>query len=61
MGALPIRDFPDEEGLSTVARQERIIAPEGCSWVSFFLDGPTLSDDFLAKQGSQEQADRESF
>ena len=40
--------------------QERIIAPPGRSWDSFFLDGPTLSDDFLAERGSQEQSDRAS-
>jgi antitoxin VapB len=41
--------------------QERIIAPVGRSWDSFFLDGPTASDDFLADRGSQEQAEREAF
>jgi len=41
--------------------QERIIAPLGRSWDSFFLDGPLASDDFLAERGSQEQADRDSF
>ncbi len=41
--------------------QERIIAPLGRSWDSFFLDGPTVSDDFLAERGSQEQVDRENF
>jgi antitoxin VapB len=41
--------------------QERIIAPLGCSWDSFFLDGPTVSDDFLVERCSQKQADRESF
>ena len=41
--------------------QERIIAPLGRSWDSFFLDGPTVSDDFLADRESQEQAEREAF
>jgi antitoxin VapB len=41
--------------------QERIIAPVGRSWDSFFLDGPTVSDDFLADRESQEQAEREAF
>ncbi|MBM5816164.1 MAG: antitoxin [Cyanobacteria bacterium K_Offshore_surface_m2_239] len=41
--------------------QERIIAPLGSSWDSFFLDGPTVSDDFLAERDSQEQVDRETF
>ncbi|MFZ0407606.1 MAG: type II toxin-antitoxin system VapB family antitoxin [Cyanobium sp.] len=41
--------------------QERIIAPLGRSWDSFFLDGPTVSDDFLVDRASQEQAEREAF
>jgi antitoxin VapB len=41
--------------------QERIIAPVGRSWDSFFLDGHTVSDDFLADRESQEQAEREAF
>ena len=30
-----------------VKGQERIIAPLGQTWDSFFLDGPQVSDDFL--------------
>ncbi len=41
--------------------QERIIAPLGRSWDSFFLDGPRVSDDFLPERGSQEQADLDTF
>lgn len=41
--------------------QERIIAPAGRSWDSFFLDGPRASDDFLPERASQEQADRDTF
>jgi antitoxin VapB len=41
--------------------QERIIAPVGRSWDSFFLDGPKVSDDFLVDRASQEQAEREAF
>jgi antitoxin VapB len=41
--------------------QERIIAPLGRSWDSFFLDGPSVSADFLAERASQEQADRDTF
>ncbi|MCX5949645.1 MAG: type II toxin-antitoxin system VapB family antitoxin [Cyanobacteria bacterium] len=41
--------------------QERIIAPVGRSWDSFFLDGPTVSDDFLVDRAAQEQAEREAF
>jgi antitoxin VapB len=41
--------------------QERIISPVGQSWDSFFLDGPGVSNDFLAKRADQEQAEREGF
>ena len=41
--------------------QERIIAPVGRSWDSFFLNGPGVSDDFLAERADQEQAEREAF
>ena len=41
--------------------QERIIAPLGSSWDSFFLDGPTVSEDFLVDRAAQEQAEREAF
>jgi antitoxin VapB len=41
--------------------QERIIAPVGCSWDSFFLDGPGVSDDFLSERADQEQAEREAL
>lgn len=38
---------------------ERIIAPLGQSWDSFFLDGPTVSDDFLPERASQVADERE--
>jgi antitoxin VapB len=41
--------------------QERIIAPVGRSWDSFFLGGPGVSDDFLSERADQEQAEREAF
>ena len=41
--------------------QERIIAPLGRSWDSFFLDGPAVNDDFLIDRAHQEQAEREAF
>lgn len=40
---------------------ERIIAPVGQTWDSFFLDGPTASEDFMSDRASQLQADRESL
>ncbi|MEK0418835.1 MAG: hypothetical protein RI949_2841 [Pseudomonadota bacterium] len=44
-----------------VKGQERIIAPLGQSWDSFFLDGPPVSDDFLPEQASQHQPEREAL
>lgn len=40
---------------------ERIIAPLGSSWDSFFLSGPSVPDDFMAERASQQQGERESF
>lgn len=41
--------------------QERIIAPVGRSWDSFFIDGPAVSNDFLAERAPQEQAEQDSL
>lgn len=41
--------------------QERIIAPLGKRWDSFFLDGPPVSDDFLSDRASQLQPERETL
>jgi antitoxin VapB len=38
---------------------ERIISPVGQTWDSFFLKGPSVSEDFMSTRASQEQADRE--
>lgn len=40
---------------------ERIIAPLGQSWDSFFKDGPQATNDFMAERASQEQAAREGL
>ena len=40
---------------------ERIIAPLGQSWDSFFVGGPNVSDDFLAERASQHQSEREAL
>jgi len=40
---------------------ERIIAPIGQIWDSFFLDGPTVSDDFMSERSSQFQSEREAL
>ena len=44
-----------------VKGKERIIAPIGQSWDSFFLDGPTVSDDFLPERATQHQPEREAL
>lgn len=44
-----------------VRGHERIIAPLGQSWDSFFLDVPRLSHDFLLERASQQQPDREAL
>lgn len=55
--------FP--EGVHKVAirvkGQERIIAPIGQTWDSFFLDGPRVCDDFLPERASQQQPEREAL
>ena len=38
---------------------ERIITPVGQTWDSFFLNGPTMSDDFLPERAPQHQSERE--
>lgn len=40
---------------------ERVIAPLGQTWDSFFLDGPQVADDFMQERASQHQPDREAF
>ncbi|MBR8656063.1 antitoxin [Achromobacter sp. Marseille-Q0513] len=44
-----------------VKGNERIIAPVGQVWDSFFLNGPAVSDDFMSERASQDQAERESL
>lgn len=40
---------------------ERIIAPIGRTWDSFFLGGPVVSDDFLSERAGQNQPEREAL
>lgn len=40
---------------------ERVIAPLGHTWDSFFVDSPAVADDLMANRASQVQPDRESF
>ncbi|MCP9915553.1 type II toxin-antitoxin system VapB family antitoxin [Cyanobium sp. ATX 6F1] len=55
--------FPDsvQEVEVRACGQERIIAPLGRSWDSFFLGGPTVTGDFLAERAAQHQGERELF
>ena len=41
--------------------KERIIAPLGQSWDSFFLGGPAVSEDFLPERADQHQTEREAL
>lgn len=40
---------------------ERIIAPLGQTWDSFFLGGPPVSEDFLPERATQHQSEREAL
>jgi antitoxin VapB len=55
--------FPDTVKKVEVraAGQERIIAPAKSAWDSFFLDGTTVTDDFMVERASQSQFVRESL
>ena len=44
-----------------VRGNERILAPLGQTWDSFFLGGPRVSDDFLPERGNQHQSEREAL
>jgi antitoxin VapB len=61
---LPV-DVRLPEGVRKVAIRikgnERIIAPVGQTWDSFFLNGPAVSDDFLPERASQHQPEREKL
>jgi len=41
--------------------RERIIAPVGHAWDSFFVDGPAPADDFMETRAPQDQPEREAF
>ena len=40
---------------------ERIIAPVGHGWDSFFIEGPQPAGDFMESRASQEQPEREAL
>lgn len=55
--------FPDNVKHVTVrvVGKDRILSPVDSSWDSFFLSNERVSDDFMEKRASQEQAEREAF
>lgn len=40
---------------------ERIIAPLGQTWDSFFQGGPEVSEDFMSERASQDQPERDAL
>ena len=40
---------------------ERIIAPLGQTWDSFFLNSPPVADDFMEIRASQDQSERDAL
>ena len=44
-----------------VKGNERVIAPLGQTWDSFFLGETTVSDDFLPERATQHQPEREAL
>jgi len=57
-----VRLPPDVKRVDIRARGvERIIAPVGHTWDSFFIDGPQAADDFMETRASQEQQEREAL
>ena len=53
---------PDVKRVDVRARgNERIIAPLGQSWDSFFKDAAAVTDDFMAERAPQDQPAREAF
>ncbi len=44
-----------------VRGNERILAPLGQTWDSFFLGGPGVSEDFLVERAPQHQSEREAL
>ena len=55
--------FPDDVKHVNVrvVGKDRILSPVDSTWDSFFLSNERVSDDFMEKRASQEQAEREAF
>lgn len=41
--------------------RERIITPIESTWDNFFLNGPTVTDDFMNERGVQKPVERDSL
>jgi antitoxin VapB len=55
--------LPDEikKVIVRIRGRERIITPLENTWDNFFLNGPSVSDDFLNERGEQKPVKREDF
>jgi antitoxin VapB len=55
--------LPDEvkKVVVRIRGRERIITPIENTWDNFFLNGPTVTDDFLNERGVQKPVERESL
>lgn len=55
--------FPDDvkKVVVRVVGKDRILTPVANSWDSFFLQGPAVTDDFMAERATQQQQEREAF
>lgn len=55
--------FPDDvkKVVVRVVGKDRILTPVANSWDSFFLQGTSVTDDFMTERASQEQQEREAF
>lgn len=55
--------LPDEvkKVIVRIRGRERIITPLENTWDNFFLNGPSVSEDFLSARGEQKSVEREGL
>ncbi|MDP5138420.1 type II toxin-antitoxin system VapB family antitoxin [Rheinheimera baltica] len=55
--------FPEEvkKVVVRVVGKDRILTPVANSWDSFFLQGTSVTDNFMTERALQEQQERETF
>jgi len=55
--------LPDEvkKVIVRIRGRERIITPLENTWDNFFLNGPSVSDDFMNERGEQKPVERENL